>query len=103
MTVGVAYHTSSRPRRIANIPSPTLTTMNVAQSYFQDEHEAPPIMIARPRTFTVPPISNQKIPKFTSPSSRTVFMPTQTTNTAIHNPFEARFNPPPPPPPPLDD
>ena len=104
VTAGIAYHTATRPRRIANIPSPTLTSMNIPPPYFQDDQEAPAMMIARPRTFSVPPISNQKIPKFTSPSSRAVFTPTQATNTTIHNPFEARFHlPPPPPPPPLED
>ena len=101
VTAGIAYHTATRPRRIA---SPALypashTSMNIPPPYFQEDEEAPPTMIARPRTFSIPPINNQKIPKFTS--SRTTFMPTQTQTTTIHNPFEARFHLPPPPP--LDD
>jgi len=104
VTAGLAYHTATRPRRIANAPSPTFTSMNIPPPYFHDDEEsAAPTMIARPRTFSIPPIANQKIPKFTSPSSRTAFMPTQT-QTVVHNPFEAKFHlPPPPPPPPLDD
>jgi hypothetical protein len=106
VTAGVAYHTANRPRRIASPPLyPTShTTMNVPHAYFQeDEETAPPTMIARPRTFSIPPMSNQKIPKFTSPSTRNVFTPMQST-TVIHNPFEGRIRlPPPPPPPPLDD
>jgi hypothetical protein len=101
VTAGLAYHASNRPRRIASPPlyPASHTTMNVPHAYFQDDVEAaPPAMMARPRTFSVPPISNQKIPKFTSPSARNVFTPTQPT-TAVHNPFEARVRLPPPPPP----
>jgi hypothetical protein len=104
-TILVSYHMANRPRRIASPPLyPTpQTTMNVPHAYFQEDVEAaPPTMMARPRTFSVPPINNQKIPKFTSPSTRNVFTPMQST-TAVHNPFEARTRLPPPPPPPEED
>ena len=100
ITAVFAHYSANRPRRIASPPLyPTShTTMNVPHAYFQDDVEAaPPAMMARPRTFSVPPINNQKIPKFTSPSTRNVFTPMQST-TAVHNPFEARTRPPPPPP-----
>ena len=94
-TMLVAYHMANRPRRIASPPLYPIahTTVDVPPPYFQDEHEAPQTMIARPRTFTIPPITNQKIPKYTS--SRTTFnpLPTQTT----HNPFMKSLPPPPPP------
>ena len=103
VTAGIAYQAATRPRRIASPPlyPSTHTAMNIPPPYFQEDEDAPPMMIARPRTFSIPPINNQKIPKFTS--SRTAFMPTQAQTTTIHNPFEARFHIPPPPPPPLDD
>jgi hypothetical protein len=104
VTAGIAYHAANRPRRIASPPlyPSSHTTMNVPHAYFNDDEEAPPTMIARPRTFSIPPISNQKIPKFTAPSSRNVFTPIQPN--AIHNPFDARIHtatalPHPPPPP----
>jgi len=99
ITAGLAYHTATRPRRIASPPLyPTShTTMNVPHAYFQEDVDETPIaMMARPRTFSIPPITNQKIPKFTAPSTRNVFTPMQST-TVIHNPFEGRVRMPPPP------
>jgi hypothetical protein len=101
VSAGFAHYAANRPRRIASPPlyPASHTTMNVPHAYFQEDMEAaPPTMIARPRTFSVPPIANQKIPKFTAPSTRNVFTPMQST-AVIHNPFEARVRMPPPPPP----
>jgi hypothetical protein len=101
-TILVSYHMANRPRRIASPPlyPASHTTMNIPHAYFQEDVEAAPAMIARPRTFSVPPINNQKVPKFLSPSTRNVFSPTQVQGAAVHNPFEAKFHVPPPPPPP---
>jgi hypothetical protein len=99
-TILISYHLANRPRRIASPPLFPVahTSIDVPPPYFQDDQQAPQTMIARPRTFSIPPINNQKIPKFSS--SRTSFnpLPTQTT----HNPFmkSSAFPPPPPLPPP---
>jgi hypothetical protein len=98
-TLLVAYHVANRPRRIASPPLFPVahTSVDIPPAYFQEEQQAPQTMITRPRTFTIPPINNQKIPKFAS--SRTTFnpLPTQTAN----NPFmkSSSLQPPPPPPP----
>jgi hypothetical protein len=93
VTLVVVYHMSNRPRRIASPPLFPMseTTINVPPPYFQDEQETPQTMMTRPRTFTIPPINNQKIPKFGS--SRTTFNPLP-----VNNPFMK--SPPLPPPPP---
>jgi hypothetical protein len=102
-TILISYHMANRPRRIASPPLFPVahTSVDIPPPYFQDEHQAPQTMIVRPRTFTIPPINNQKIPKFAS--SRTTFnpLPNQTAN----NPFMKSAPPPPPllPPPPPDE
>jgi hypothetical protein len=101
-TLLVAYHMANRPRRIASPPLFPVahTAVDIPPPYFQEEQQAPQTMITRPRTFTIPPINNQKIPKFAS--SRTTFnpLPNQTAN----NPFmKSSSLQPPPPPPPADE
>jgi hypothetical protein len=95
VTILVSYQMTKRPSRIASPPLFPLsdTTINVPHAYFEPDHETPQTMMARPRTFSIPPISNQKIPKFAS--SRTSFNPLP-----AHTPF---MKSPPLPPPPADE